>query len=357
MTEINPSSLPPNAANPASRRQQKPLIEVRDLRTRFHIAEGTVHAVNGISFKLNECETLAVVGESGCGKSVSMMSIMRLIAMPPGEIASGEAVYRGRDLFKLSENEMERLRGDEIAMVFQDPMTALNPVLSIERQLSEPLRTHLGLDKHAARLRAIELLEQVGIPDPARRVRSFPHEFSGGMRQRVMIAMALACNPKVLIADEPTTALDVTIQAQILELIVELQERLGTAVILITHDLGVIAETARRVIVMYAGRKVEEADCEALFETPLHPYTHGLLSSIPSLGILTGSEARRRERLTEIPGIVPALNALPPGCAFAPRCPHADAQCHTQRPSYEEKRSDHWVACWHSEKLYGGRRA
>lgn len=340
MTEINPSSLPPNAANPASRRQQKPLIEVRDLRTRFHIAEGTVHAVNGISFKLNECETLAVVGESGCGKSVSMMSIMRLIAMPPGEIASGEAVYRGRDLFKLSENEMERLRGDEIAMVFQDPMTALNPVLSIERQLSEPLRTHLGLDKHAARLRAIELLEQVGIPDPARRVRSFPHEFSGGMRQRVMIAMALACVPSLLIADEPTTALDVTIQAQIVELVKRLRDELCMAIIWITHDLGVVAGLAERVVVMYAGFIIEEALVDDIYEEPRHPYTLSLLAALPRV------DENQYVRLKSIPGAPPNLLVEPHGCPFAPRCDFAFERCRVENPLLEQFAAGHKVACW-----------
>jgi len=340
MTEINPSSLPPNAANPASRRQQKPLIEVRDLRTRFHIAEGTVHAVNGISFKLNECETLAVVGESGCGKSVSMMSIMRLIAMPPGEIASGEAVYRGRDLFKLSENEMERLRGDEIAMVFQDPMTALNPVLSIERQLSEPLRTHLGLDKHAARLRAIELLEQVGIPDPARRVRSFPHEFSGGMRQRVMIAMALACVPSLLIADEPTTALDVTIQAQIVELVKRLRDELCMAIIWITHDLGVVAGLAERVVVMYAGFIIEEALVDDIYEEPRHPYTLSLLAALPRV------DENQYVRLKSIPGAPPNLLVEPHGCPFAPRCDFAFERCRVENPLLEQVAAGHKVACW-----------
>ncbi|MCC7080493.1 MAG: ABC transporter ATP-binding protein [Burkholderiales bacterium] len=332
-------------------------LEADSLRTYFYTRGGIVKAVDDVSFKLGRGETLGIVGESGCGKSITALTLMRLIPNPPGRIVGGSVRVDGRDLLQLDEEAMRAIRGNEISMIFQEPMTSLNPVITVGRQIGEALILHQGMSKKEALARSIEMLRLVRIPEPTQRVQEFPHQLSGGMRQRVMIAMALACNPKVLIADEPTTALDVTIQAQILELIVELQERLGTAVILITHDLGVIAETARRVIVMYAGRKVEEADCEALFETPLHPYTHGLLSSIPSLGILTGSEARRRERLTEIPGIVPALNALPPGCAFAPRCPHADAQCHTQRPSYEEKRSDHWVACWHSEKLYGGRRA
>ncbi len=337
--------------------ERQALLEVEGLQTFFYTRQGIVKAVDGVSFALKPSETLAIVGESGCGKSITALTLMRLIPDPPGRIVGGSVRLDGRDLLQLTEEEMRSVRGNEISMIFQEPMTSLNPVITVGRQIGEALILHQGMSRKEALDRSIEMLRLVRIPEAQQRVREYPHQLSGGMRQRVMIAMALACNPKVLIADEPTTALDVTIQAQILELIVELKERLGTAVILITHDLGVVAETTRRVIVMYAGRKVEEADCEALFETPLHPYTHGLLSSIPGLGILAGGEAGRRNRLTEIPGIVPALNALPPGCAFAPRCPHADGQCHAHRPPYEQKRSGHWAACWHSEKLYGARHA
>jgi peptide/nickel transport system ATP-binding protein len=279
---------------------------------------------------------------------------MRLIPDPPGRIVGGAIRMEGRDLLQLDEEQMRAIRGNEISMIFQEPMTSLNPVMTVGRQISEALILHQGMTRKDALDRSVEMLRLVRIPEAHLRVREYPHQLSGGMRQRVMIAMALSCNPKVLIADEPTTALDVTIQAQILQLIVELQERLGTAVILITHDLGVVAETTRRVIVMYAGRKVEEADCEDLFEAPLHPYTHGLLASIPSLGSLGGKTGGEQQRLAEIPGIVPALSNLPPGCAFAPRCPHASDQCRAQDPPYAQLRPRHWVACWHSEKLYGG---
>jgi peptide/nickel transport system ATP-binding protein len=352
---LKQADMVPAEARPAPLAQEH-VLEADNLQTWFYTRGGIVKAVDDVSFRLGRSETLGIVGESGCGKSITALTLMRLIPDPPGRIVGGSVRMGGRDLLQLEEEEMRAIRGNDISMIFQEPMTSLNPVISVGRQISEALILHQGMSKKEALDRSIEMLRLVRIPEPQQRVREYPHQLSGGMRQRVMIAMALACNPKVLIADEPTTALDVTIQAQILELIVELKERLGTAVILITHDLGVVAETTRRVIVMYAGRKVEEADCEALFETPLHPYTHGLLSSIPGLAILAG-EASRRDRLTEIPGIVPALNALPPGCAFAPRCPHADGQCRAQRPPYEQKQSGHWAACWHSEKLYGPRRA
>jgi oligopeptide transport system ATP-binding protein len=316
------------------------LLEVQDLRTRFHIAEGTVHAVNGISFTLNECETLAVVGESGCGKSVTMMSILRLIAIPPGEIASGQAIYRGHDLLKLSEKEMEHIRGKEIAMIFQDPMTALNPVLTIERQLSEPLRIHLQMDQQMAMNRSIELLEQVGIPDPAQRLKNYPHQFSGGMRQRAMIAMALACAPSLLIADEPTTALDVTIQAQIVELVKRLRDQLGMAVIWITHDLGVVAGLAERVIVMYAGFIVEEALVDDLYENPQHPYTLALLAALPRV------DRRRDKRLNSIPGAPPNLLVAPNGCPFAARCTYTFDRCQAESPPLLGVGLNHKVACW-----------
>jgi oligopeptide transport system ATP-binding protein len=316
------------------------LLEVNDLRTRFHIAEGTVHAVNGVSFKVHECETIAVVGESGCGKSVTMMSLMGLIPIPPGEIASGQALYRDKDLLKLSYQEMEHIRGREIAMVFQDPMTALNPVLTIERQLREPLRVHLGMDDKASRERAIELLEQVGIPDAPKRINAYPHQFSGGMRQRAMIAMALACAPTLLIADEPTTALDVTIQAQIVELVERLRDELCMAIIWITHDLGVVAGLAERVLVMYAGFIVEEASVESIYEEPLHPYTLALLKALPRVDL------RRQQRLKSIPGAPPNLLVSPHGCPFAARCDFAFDRCHAENPPLELVAPHHKIACW-----------
>jgi peptide/nickel transport system ATP-binding protein len=281
------------------------------------------------------------------------LSIMRLVPNPPGKIVAGTITLEGKDLVQLEESEMRDIRGNEISMIFQEPMTSLNPVLTIGHQIAEALRLHQDLSKSAANKKAVEMLRLVKIPEPAQRAREYPHQLSGGMRQRAMIAMALACNPRVLIADEPTTALDVTIQAQILDLILELQKELGTAIILITHNLGVVAETAQRVIVMYAGKKVEEAGVDALFGRPLHPYTHGLLASIPRLEIMGGRTANSVQRLKEIPGMVPALNNLPPGCTFAPRCAFADDQCRAQFPPYEQKRPGHWAACWHSERLYG----
>jgi oligopeptide transport system ATP-binding protein len=317
------------------------LLEVKDLKTRFHTPEGTVYAVNGVSFDLPEGGTLAVVGESGCGKSVTMMSILRLIPIPPGEIASGSVCYRGKDLLKLSENAMQSdVRGREIAMVFQDPMTSLNPVLTVGRQLTEPLRVHLKHNPEQARKRAIELLGLVGIPDPARRLADYPHQFSGGMRQRVMIAMALACNPSLLIADEPTTALDVTIQAQIVELVKELREKIGLSIIWITHDLGVVAGLAQRVIVMYAGYIVEEADVDELYDHPRHPYTLALMAALPH------AERRRAGRLKSIPGAPPNLLVAPVGCPFAPRCEYAMEKCKTENPALRPIGRDHTIACW-----------
>jgi oligopeptide transport system ATP-binding protein len=316
------------------------LLEVKDLRTRFHIAEGTVHAVNGVSFKIHDGETLAVVGESGCGKSVTMMSLMGLIPIPPGEIASGEVLYQGRDLLKISENELEQIRGREIAMVFQDPMTALNPVLTIDRQLREPLRIHLGMDEHTAGERAVELLEQVGIPDASQRIHAYPHQFSGGMRQRVMIAMALSCTPQLLIADEPTTALDVTIQAQIVELVKRLRDELGMAIIWITHDLGIVAGLAKRVIVMYAGFIIEEAPVKELYADPRHPYTLGLLLSLPRV------DETKHRRLASIDGLPPDLLGLPKGCPFAPRCIYAVDRCWEENPKLELVSPGHKKACW-----------
>ena len=328
-------------------------LEVEGLQTYFFTRQGIVKAVDGVSFDLKKGETLGIVGESGCGKSITALSVMRLVPEPPGRIIGGRVALDGKDLLGLDEAEMRKIRGNDVSMIFQEPMTSLNPVLTIGYQIAEALVLHQDLSKAAALARAVEMLDVVKIPEPAQRAKEYPHQLSGGMRQRAMIAMALACNPKVLIADEPTTALDVTIQAQILELIVGLQEQLGTAVILITHDLGVVAETTRRVIVMYAGRKVEEADVIPLFTEPMHPYTHGLMASVPRLAIMSGEDQVATERLEEIPGIVPTLNNLPPGCTFAPRCRFADAQCTAEFPPYEEKRPGHWAACWHSARLFG----
>src|SRR5476651_280128 len=308
------------------------LLQVSGLGTWFYTRQGIVKAVDDVAFSVAAGETLAIVGESGCGKSMTALSLMRLIPDPPGRIVSGSIKLADRDLLQLSEKEMRGVRGNEISMIFQEPMTSLNPVMTIGKQIGEALILHRDMDKKAAMKRAIEMLDLVKIPEPAQRAREYPHQLSGGMRQRAMIAMALACNPKVLIADEPTTALDVTIQAQILELILELQREFGTAVILITHDLGVVAETARRVVVMYAGRKVEEADVEALFAEPLHPYTQGLMASIPRLPSMRGKPSVAGARTTEIPGMVPALTNLPEGCIFAPRCPLADDRCRATYP-------------------------
>ncbi len=322
------------------------LLEVTSLQTHFATPEGVVRAVEGVSFSVDAGQTLAIVGESGCGKSVTSMSILRLIAEPPGKIA-GSIRFAGRELLTLPEAEMRRIRGNEIAMIFQEPMTSLNPVLTIGRQIGETLRLHQGLSARAAEARAIESLTLVGIQAPERRVREYPHQLSGGMRQRVMIAMALACNPKLLIADEPTTALDVTIQAQILDLMRDLQRRLGSAIVLITHDLGVVAETAERVVVMYAGRKVEEAPVGELFGRPLHPYTLGLLGAVPKLG--SSLDGTGRGRLAEIPGLVPSLRSRIEGCPFAGRCPRVTELCHRVAPPVEAKAPDHLVACHHTE--------
>jgi len=349
---VNDDAASEAGAQPAAGAQEN-ILEVDGLQTYFYTRGGIVKAVDDVSFQLGRGETLGIVGESGCGKSITALSILRLVPTPPGKIIGGEVRLEGRNLLECDDDEMRDIRGNEISMIFQEPMTSLNPVITIGRQIGEALVLHQGMSQNEAMEKAVEMLELVRIPEPQQRVKEYPHQLSGGMRQRVMIAMALSCNPKVLIADEPTTALDVTIQAQILELIVELKEKLGTAVILITHDLGVVAETTQRVVVMYAGRKVEEADVLDLFQNPMHPYTKGLLSSIPSLGILSGDSTESEQRLTEIPGMVPALNDLPVGCAFAPRCPYADDQCTATYPPYEERKPGHWAACWHSDKLRG----
>jgi peptide/nickel transport system ATP-binding protein len=335
---------------PGSAEAVRPILEVEDLRTFFFTRDGVVRAVDGVSFSIARGETLAIVGESGCGKSVTSLSILRLIPSPPGRIVSGAIRFEGRDLAELSEAEMRHIRGNEISMIFQEPMTSLNPVLTIGRQIGETLRLHQGLGAKEALERTEAMLRLVHIPDAARRLRQYPHELSGGMRQRVMIAMALACSPKVLVADEPTTALDVTIQAQILDLMRELKAKTGAAIVLVTHDLGVVAEMAQRVVVMYAGRKVEEAPVHALFARPRHPYTLGLLASVPRLG--SSLKPGRAPRLADIPGTVPSLREPIPGCPFAPRCAFATEICTRVMPPFEPKDGPfHAAACHHSDRL------
>ncbi len=347
-----PEPSPSRVEEPAATAARE-VLRIEDLQTHFFTAAGTVRAVDGVSYELKSGETLGVVGESGCGKSVSALSILRLVANPPGRIVGGAIRFEGRNLLDLSEPEMERIRGNDISMIFQEPMTSLNPLFTVGRQVSEAIALHQGLSRREAMNRAVEMLRQVSIPEPERRVHAYPHQLSGGMRQRVMIAMALSCNPKVLIADEPTTALDVTIQAQILDLMRELQETFGTAIILITHDMGVVAENADRVVVMYAGRKVEEARAEDLFDNPGHPYTKGLLGSIPHLDTAARTDTGRA-RLNEIKGMVPSLANLPAGCSFAPRCGLATDQCTATAPPLAQHRPGHWIACWHAEQLLTG---
>ena len=329
------------------------ILEIDNLQTHFFTSAGVVRAVDGVSYGVHSGETLGVVGESGCGKSVTALSILRLVANPPGRIVGGAIRFAGANLLDLSESAMEGIRGNDISMIFQEPMTSLNPLLTVGRQIGEAIALHRGLSRRDAGDQAVEMLRRVHIPEPERRVHAYPHQLSGGMRQRVMIAMAVSCDPKVLIADEPTTALDVTIQAQILDLMRELQDRLGTAIILITHDMGVVAENADRVVVMYAGRKVEEASAKELFERPGHPYTRGLLGSIPNLEVAAHTNARRA-RLNEIKGMVPSLANLPEGCTFAPRCGFATAECRAAYPPLVQHRAGHWVACWHAERLLEG---
>jgi len=328
------------------------LLEIDNLQTHFFTPVGVVRAVDGVSYTVRSGETLGVVGESGCGKSVTALSILRLVSSPPGRIVGGSVRLEGANLLDLTEREMEAIRGNDISMIFQEPMTSLNPLLTVGRQISEAIVLHQGLSRHDAMDKSVEMLRRVHIPEAETRVHAYPHQLSGGMRQRVMIAMALSCNPKVLIADEPTTALDVTIQAQILDLMRELQDTLGTAIILITHDMGVVAETADRVVVMYAGRKVEEAAVDDLFEHPGHPYTQGLLGSIPHVDVAARSGARRA-RLTEIRGMVPSLFNLPQGCSFAPRCGFATDECRAAYPPLLQHRPGHWIACWHADNLLG----
>ncbi|MBI3090481.1 MAG: ABC transporter ATP-binding protein [Candidatus Tectomicrobia bacterium] len=308
-----------------------PLLNVTDLQTHFFTAEGVVRAVDGVSFQLREGETLGLVGESGCGKTVTALSILRLIPDPPGKIVGGSIKLGGRELLELTEAQMRKIRGNEISIIFQEPMTSLNPVFTIGNQISEAIILHQGLSKKAAMEKSIDMLRLVAMANPERRVREYPHQLSGGMRQRAMIAMALSCNPKVLLADEPTTALDVTIQAQILDLMLKLKEELGAAIIMITHDLGVVAESAQQIAVMYAGRIVEQGSAKEIFGTPSHPYTQGLLASVPRLD---RAHHQPGQRLPEIPGIVPSLYAVPEGCAFHPRCQYVMERCRHDDPSF-----------------------
>ncbi|MEZ4503727.1 MAG: ABC transporter ATP-binding protein [Dehalococcoidia bacterium] len=316
------------------------LLEVKNLRTYFYTQEGVVRAVDGVSWDLDEGETLGLVGESGCGKSVTAMSILRLIPSPPGRVVDGEILFDGQDLLKMSTNEIRHIRGNRIGMVFQEPMTSLNPVLTIGNQMTESIKLHLGMEDEEANARAVELLEMVGIPEAEARLSDYPHQFSGGMRQRVMIAMAMSCNPKLVLADEPTTALDVTIQAQILDIMARLSRELGTAVVIITHNLGVVARYADRVNVMYAGKIVEMGSAVDIFKRPRHPYTVGLMASVPRL------DAEEHQRLATIEGQPPLLVNPIPGCPFAPRCDWRIDKCETEAPQLELKEEAHWAACW-----------
>jgi len=316
------------------------LLNVRDLETHFKTPDGTVHAVNGVSFHIKEGETLGVVGESGCGKSVTMLSCLRLIPSPPGKIVAGEAIFRGQDLLKMSAEEIRHVRGGQISMVFQDPMTSLNPVMNIGKQMAEPLMLHMNMTKEQARKRSVELLELVGIPKAGERLKDYPHQYSGGMRQRVMIAIALSCNPQILIADEPTTALDVTIQAQIVDLVKRLRDELGMAIIWITHDLGVVANIAHRVMVMYGGYIIEESDVNDLYSDPRHPYTLGLLGSLPKI------HEEMHRKLFSIEGMPPILYQKPRSCPFAPRCNWVTERCWQENPPLETVTEGHRVACW-----------
>jgi len=321
------------------------LLEVKNLKTHFFTDDGVVRAVDGITYDLEEGETIGLVGESGCGKSVSALSLLRLIPTPPGRIVDGEVWFEGENLLKVDEDEIRHIRGNRIAMIFQEPMTSLNPVLTIGRQLTEALELHMHMDRRAATKRAIELLEMVGIPSAGSRIKDYPHQFSGGMRQRVMIAMGLSCNPRLLLADEPTTALDVTIQAQILEIMAKLSSEFGTAVIIITHNLGVIARYAARVNVMYAGKIVESSTSREVYGNPKHPYTLGLLKSVPRL------DQVRKSKLNPIEGFPPDLVHMPPGCSFFPRCEYRSEKCHQEEPPLMLVGEKHYSACWHAEEV------
>ncbi len=335
------SAAPPQQVAPAS----TPLLAVGDLRTWFHTSEGTYKAVDGVSFQIAEGETLGLVGESGCGKSVTSLTILRLIQSPPGRIEGGSILYRGTDLLALPERDMRRVRGNKISMIFQEPMTSLNPVFTVGDQIAEVFRVHKGMNRRQAMDEAARMLDMVRIPGPSQRVKDYPHQMSGGMRQRVMIAMALACNPDLLIADEPTTALDVTVQAQILNLMEDLKAKFGSSILMITHDLGVIAETCDHVAVMYAGQIVEHATATALFASPRHPYTLGLLKSIPRI-----DEIREQKRLYSIEGNVPDSSNYPAGCRFHPRCPFATEECRAEIPPLAEVMKNHAVRCIHWDK-------
>ena len=356
---LNQSNGAPAASDVRIGLPAQPILEVDNLKTHFFTADGVVPAVDGVSYSVRAGETLGVVGESGCGKSVTALSILRLVASPPGRIVDGAIRFQGTDLLGLSEREMERVRGNHISMIFQEPMTSLNPLQTAGHQISEAITLHQGLSRRASMDKAVDMLRRVHIPEPERRAQAYPHQLSGGMRQRVMIAMALSCNPQVLIADEPTTALDVTIQAQILDLMRELRKTLGTAMVLITHDMGVVAENADRVVVMYAGRKVEEAAVDDLFDRPAHPYTKGLLASIPHLDAPSKRadahprDNRSHARLNEIKGMVPVLSRLPKGCAFEPRCGFATDRCRIEPPPLRTLREGHVAACWHAEHVWG----
>jgi peptide/nickel transport system ATP-binding protein len=342
--QIRPPMLvksPSRSGEPHRVAADMPLLQIKGLKTHFKTDDGWLHAVDGVDLTIDRGETVCVVGESGCGKTVTAMTVLKLLPMPPGKIVAGEVLWRGRDLVSASNDEMRRVRAKEIAIIFQEPMTSLNPVYSIGEQIAESLRLHEGLSRKAAMERAVEMLALVRIPTPQRRVNDYPHQFSGGMRQRVMIAIALACNPQLLIADEPTTALDVTIQAQILDLLAELKERLGMAIMLITHAMGVVAEVAQRVVVMYAGMVVEEASVEELFANPRHPYTQGLIRSIPRID----TAALHKVRLEQIPGTVPKLIDPAPGCRFAPRCKFATVDCLKATPALREPVVGHKVRC------------
>ena len=321
-----------------------PILDVNDLVVEFETQDGVVKAVNGISYTLHERETIGIVGESGSGKSVGVMSLLQLIPQPPGKIVSGSAILKGKDLLKLSQEEIRAVRGRDISMIFQDPMTSLNPVLRIERQMTEALELHLKLNRSDAKERALEMLKMVGIPGAEARINDYPHQFSGGMRQRVMIAMALVCHPDILVADEPTTALDVTIQAQIIRLVKRLRDELGMAIIWISHDLGVVAGIAEKVLVMYSGYIVERAPVDSLYYDPAHPYTIGLLRSLPRV------DQKRSDLLFSIEGMPPELTDLSAGCPFAPRCSFVEERCLVERPELEPVGEDHYVACWFTEK-------
>jgi len=323
---------------------QSILLDVKELKTHFFTRKGIIKAADGISFEIHRGETLGVVGESGCGKSISALSIMRLVPSPPGRIVGGEILFEGQNLLQMSLDRIRKMRGSEISMIFQEPMTSLNPVYTVGEQIAEVIRIHQGLGRREAREQAVEMLDRVGIPSPERRVQDYPYQMSGGMRQRIMIAIALSCHPKLLIADEPTTALDVSIQSQILDLINQLKEDLGISILFITHNLGVVAETAQRVVVMYAGKVIEASKVRDLFHQPLHPYTRGLLNSIPAWH--QSRKKRDRHRLQEIPGMIPDPFHLPKGCLFYPRCPDKRTRCEDQAPPLERKGEDHYVRCW-----------